>query len=154
MNKKTIFSFALALFSIGSFAESRNIVTDSLNFAKMASRSVLDIVDGQMSGVLIQKTDGSVNGAVSTYIRGLNTIHGDSQPLYILNGAILTTAATQNLDAFFQYPESAYTAALNELSFINPYDIESIEVIKDISELRQYGALGANGVVIILKFRK
>ena len=111
--------------------------------------SPADLIQGTVSGVRVSAVDGNPDGARNVNIRGINTIRGDSQPLWVIDGVVLGNELARNLDGFWQYGESSYQAPVNSIPFINPEEIESIEVLKDISATALYGALGANGVIII-----
>ena len=111
--------------------------------------SPADLLDGTVSGVRVSSVDGNPDGARNVNIRGLNTIRGDSQPLWVVDGVILSNELTRNLDGFWQFGEASYSAPLNGIPFINPEEIERIEILKDVSATALYGALGANGVIII-----
>lgn len=127
-------------------------VTDSLGLASAGpSVSVTDLLRGKVAGLRVSSTDGSLSGAVNTVIRGLNSIHSDSEPLWIVDGAYLSASIAQNRNAFWQdaYKNESYTKPLNQLAFLNIDDIESIEVLKDLSATALYGSRGANGVVVI-----
>lgn len=143
----TVSLFLLAALGVPSF--SQDTVKDSLEFSRATASSPAELLRGMVSGVRVSSIDGSTNGAFNTNIRGLNTLRGDSQPLWIIDGVILNTALNQNLDAFWQYGFSSYSSPLNSLPSIPEYQIEKIEVIKDISAASVYGARGANGVVLI-----
>jgi TonB-dependent SusC/RagA subfamily outer membrane receptor len=71
------------------------------------------------------------DGSLAVRIRGGSSLMGNNEPLYILDGS-----------PFIPGPNGALTG-------INPYDIDSIKVLKDPTELSMYGARGANGVIII-----
>ena len=71
------------------------------------------------------------DGSLAVRIRGGSSLMGNNEPLYILDGSPFTPG-----------PEGALTG-------INPYDIESIKVLKNAAEISMYGARGANGVIII-----
>ena len=76
-------------------------------------------------------------------IRGMGTI-GDSDPLYVIDGFIYfkdASAGSTGLDGI--------EGSLNPLATINPNDIESVEVLKDVSATAIYGSRGANGVILI-----
>ena len=137
-------------------------VKDSLGVDKSVAQTPAALLKGKVSGVRVSLTDGSPNGAVNTNIRGINALRSDCQPLWIVNGVILTNGLSQNLNAFWQkggyttkgdaipdYSELSYSSALNGLAFLNPYDIESIEVVKNMSAAAVYGSQGANGVIIV-----
>ncbi len=127
----------------------QNVVKDTLEVGKAVAYTPANLLQGQMSGVRVSSIDGNPNGAINVNIRGLNTVHGDSQPLWIIDGAVLSTSLNSNLDAFWQYGEESYSAPLNNLGFLSAYEIESIEVLKDLSATALYGDRGANGVIIV-----
>ena len=148
MNRIVLIVALLGSFFFRAGAEEQR-VTDSLGFSKAGAVTPAEILRGRVSGVRVSAIDNSVNGALNTHIRGVGELRGDSQPLWIVNGVQLNSSLNRNIKAFWQYGESAYTVPLNPLAFLNPYDIESIEVIKDLSATALYGAAGANGVIII-----
>lgn len=137
-------------------------VKDTLGFSKSIAQTPAYIIKDRVSGARVSQQDGNPNGELNTNIRGINTLHSDSQPLWIVDGVMLTNGLRQNLNAFWQrggfttkgdvlpdYSELSYCQPLNTMAFLNPYDIESIEVIKDMSSAAIYGSQGANGVIII-----
>ena len=147
MNKLIVSTLCLLGAACGLGAQ--NVVKDTLEVGKGVAYTPASLLQGQLSGVRVSSIDGNPNGALNVNIRGINTIHGDSQPLWILDGAILNTNLNANLDAFWQLGEASYTSPLNNLGFLSAYEIESIEVLKDASATAIYGDKGANGVVII-----
>jgi TonB-dependent SusC/RagA subfamily outer membrane receptor len=86
------------------------------------------VLQGRVSGVVVESTAG---GGVAVRIRGPNSFYGGQQPLYILDGV-----------PFNPGPNGALTG-------LNPYDIESIEVLKNPADIGIYGVRGANGVIVI-----
>lgn len=99
---------------------------------------------GKIAGVIVNQSDGAPGGGVSIQIRGTNSFSTSSQPLYIVDGVPFDTGSTPSSEA-----NSNSNQASNPLSFINPHDIQSIEVLKDASATAIYGSRGANGVVIV-----
>lgn len=130
-----------AIFAVPSSAQSDG--------ARQFASSPADLIAGTEVGVSVSALDGNINASESVIIRGVNTLRGDSQPLWIVDGVILNNAMNQNLDAFYLYPEKSYTTPLNMMACIDPYKIESIEIIKDVAASSIYGSKGANGVIII-----
>lgn len=98
---------------------------------------------GKIAGVVVNQSDGAPGGGISIQIRGTNSFSTDSQPLYIVDGVPYDAGGTPSSDANSGNNES------NPLAFINPHDIQSIEVLKDASATAIYGSRGANGVVLI-----
>ena len=120
------------------------------------------LLAGKHAGVKVSSVDGSVDGLMNVYVRGLNTLRGDSQPLWIVDGAVIGSCVNQNLNSFYlsggktingnklpDYSGRSYAAPVNSFRWLNPYDIESIEILKDISATALYGMAGANGVIIV-----
>ena len=111
--------------------------------------SPAELIQGTISGVRVSSVDGNPDGLKNVNIRGINTFRGDSQPVWIVDGVILGSDIVRNLDGFWQFDEESYTAPLNNIPFLNPSEIESIEVLKDVSASALYGAMGANGVILV-----
>ncbi len=126
-------------------------IKDTLDIVRMGSDTPADMLRGKVSGVRVSASDGGLNSIVNTYVRGITSRHVSSEPLWIVDGVCLTTSLSLNEDAFWQssYEGRSFTQQLNPLSFINPGDIESIEVLKDATATALYGSRGANGVIII-----
>jgi len=152
----------LLLFLAGGPIWAQDSVTDTLNIGRESAQSPADLLRGRISGVRVSLSDGNPNGFISTQIRGLNSLRGDSQPLWIVDGVILGNGPKDNIDAFWQrggitskgdiipdYSGLSYTSRLNDLAFLDPYTIENITVLKDISETALYGAQGADGIILI-----
>lgn len=114
-----------------------------------AQETVADMLRGEVAGVYVGSFDGNPVGNVNVNIRGINSLRSDNQPLYIVDGVMISQNLNDNRDAFWQYDGKSCSSALNPLSFLIPSEIESIEVLKDASATAIYGARGANGVVII-----
>ncbi|MGN0225385.1 MAG: SusC/RagA family TonB-linked outer membrane protein [Prevotella sp.] len=101
-------------------------------------------MQGKMAGVQINQSDGAPGAGLSITVRGANSFTTSSQPLYIVDGVPFETGSMASTAANENNNQS-----LNALSYINPHDIESIEVLKDASATAIYGSRGANGVVLI-----
>lgn len=121
----------------------------SLLAQEQYATSPAELIQGTISGVRVSSVDGNPDGLKNVNIRGVNTFRGDSQPVWIVDGVILGSDIVRNLDGFWQFDEESYTAPLNNIPFLNPSEIESIEVLKDVSASAMYGAMGANGVILI-----
>lgn len=103
--------------------------------------SIDGILQGQASGVQVMQNSGTPGGEMSVRIRGLSSISGSNQPLYIIDGIPVTTGD------FGQIGYSGQGASA--LSDLNPNDIESMTILKDASATAIYGARGTNGIVLI-----
>jgi TonB-dependent starch-binding outer membrane protein SusC len=99
-------------------------------------------LQGRVAGVTVTTNSAEPGGGLSIRIRGGNSLSGDNEPLYVIDGFPMTS---DGLEA----GEQGQGQGGNVLSSINPDDIESIEVLKDASATAIYGSRGANGVVLI-----
>lgn len=97
--------------------------------------NVVQGLQGRVSGVQITQNSAAPGGSISMRIRGVNSINGTSEPLYVVDGVQLSNSGGVN--------------DISSLSIINPNDIESVAVLKDASATAIYGARAANGVVLI-----
>ena len=101
----------------------------SVNTQEMMKRNPITVgqgLQGAASGVAVYRNEGSPDGDVTIRVRGIATINNSADPLYIIDGI----------------PSSS-------ISFLNPVDIESIEVLKDASATAIYGSRGSNGVILV-----
>jgi TonB-linked SusC/RagA family outer membrane protein len=117
---------------------------DALQF-----NSVDNLLKGRVAGVQVQQSAGDPGGAVSVKIRGINSLRGDNEPLYVVDGVIINNVTKDNADPFSTKTANSGQTKQSGLAGINPLDIESIEILKDASATAIYGSRGANGVVII-----
>jgi TonB-linked SusC/RagA family outer membrane protein len=133
-----------------------------LNTGNVASLKASDIekqpvqnpllaLQGRVAGVAITQTNGFAGGAVQIRIQGQNSIGNGSDPLYVIDGV--------PIDA--QLPRTGLDFVLastgpkggggwgNPLNYLNPADIESIEVLKDADATAIYGSRAASGAILI-----
>ena len=95
----------------------------------------VDLLQGKVAGVNITSNSGEPGANQNVIIRGIGSLRSGTQPLYVLDGFLLDNASTG--------------VATNPLSFLNPNDIESIDVLKDASATALYGSRASNGVIVI-----
>jgi TonB-linked SusC/RagA family outer membrane protein len=125
------------------FASSITTV-EGKNIAKTGETSLLTGLSGKAAGVLITRNGGDPGAGAYIQIRGQNTINGNIQPLFIVDGMPVSNAS-----------DNLGTAAGNgivqqsRINDINPEDIESLEVLKGASAAALWGTRAANGVVVI-----
>ena len=101
-------------------------------------------LSGTVAGLNVTASSGQPGAASSIRIRGGNSVNASNEPLYVIDGFIYYKDASAGKTGL-----GAIESSLNPLSTINPSDIESIEVLKDISATAIYGSRGANGVIIV-----
>jgi TonB-linked SusC/RagA family outer membrane protein len=102
---------------------------------KRTATSFGQILAGHASGVNIATNSGRPGGRTTIRIRGNSSISVTNDPLYVVDGVILNVSSLSN--------------GTSPIDYLNPNDIESIEILKDASSTAIYGARGANGVVLI-----
>ena len=99
-------------------------------------------LQGKAAGVQITTDNGMAGAPTSIRIRGVNTLSGGAEPLYVIDGVPIINEDISESASRFGYNTSP-------LSLINPNDIEDITILKDASATAIYGSRGANGVILI-----
>ncbi|MGH1366629.1 MAG: SusC/RagA family TonB-linked outer membrane protein [Calditrichia bacterium] len=104
-------------------------------------------LQGKVPGARVTQNSGDPAGGFSVTLRGVSSIFGSSDPLYVLDGVVISnqSANVTNLNVF----SPGTSIGQNRLADINPEDIESIEVIPGGAAAAIYGSRAANGVVLI-----
>ena len=134
---------------VGYGAQKRLELTSSISsvsdeLLQQQNPSVESALQGAVAGLNVTTTSGQPGAASIIRIRGGNSITGGNEPLYVIDGFIVYNDVSSTKTG-----ARGSDAALDPLSFLNPSDIESIEVLKDVSATAIYGTRGANGVIII-----
>lgn len=102
------------------------------------------LIQGKMPGVMVLNNTGQPGGSTTVSIRGNSSIRAGNNPLFVLDGIPLSGGSARPGGSGGFGSDSG-----NPLSYLNPNDIASIDVLKDASATAIYGSRGANGVVII-----
>jgi TonB-dependent SusC/RagA subfamily outer membrane receptor len=92
------------------------------------TQPIEQVLQAKVPGVWITRTP---DGGIAVMLRGQSTIYGEQQPLYVIDGVPISPG-----------PNGALTG-------VNPYDIESIQVLKDPADTAMYGIRGAHGVIVV-----
>jgi TonB-linked SusC/RagA family outer membrane protein len=117
--------------AVGYGTQKKSDLTGSVGSVKgkdlqsIATGSVDQALIGKIAGVLVTPSSGSPGAGAVIRIRGTGTLN-NSNPLYVVDGMLL-----------------------DDINFLNPNDVESVEVLKDASATAIYGSRGANGVLIV-----
>lgn len=132
-----------------------NAIT-TISAKELTGRTTPTTVDGALSGkipgVVIRQNGGGPGGGYSMQLRGISTLTGASQPLFIVDGIYVNNSQFQTgagLAAFSAAGGAGQDNPVNRIADINPDDIESIEVLKGASAAAIYGTRANAGVVII-----
>ncbi len=97
--------------------------------------SLNQALSGKIAGVQVNTNSGRPGGKSNVRIRGFSSINSSNNPLYVVDGV--------------QLPQGNQDQFSTAIDYLNPNDIESVEVLKDASSTAIYGARGANGVILI-----
>ena len=149
INKRKVFNLVLVpsvnaleeLVVVGYGTQRKKDVTgaiSSVNSATIEKSGVVSVdqaLQGRIAGVQMTQNSGTPGGGSSIQIRGVSSINANSEPIYVIDGVIISSATGS-------YSDNAFSA-------LNPADIETIDVLKDASATAIYGAQAANGVIII-----
>jgi len=121
------------------------------DIANIPQVSIDQMLEGKVSGVTIAENAGGPGSNTSVHIRGIGSLSGTNEPLYVIDGVAISGDAN-NISTTGKSPALAPNNgenAVSPLTFLNPSDIESIDVLKDASATAIYGSRGSNGVIII-----
>lgn len=133
---------------VGYGSQSKRTLATSTSRVSAAEikNAVITTVDqalqGRATGVQVVQTSGEPGAATVVRIRGNNSLSGNNEPLYVIDGFPMPPYQEASANFYGSYSQ-------NGLYGINPNDIESMEVLKDASATAIYGSRGANGVVLI-----
>lgn len=108
--------------------------------------NVLSALSGKVSGLQVISSGGNMGGSNRVTIRGINSISGNNQPLYVIDG---TPIDNTDLNSAATINGSAGKDVGNTIQDLNPDDIENISVLKGPSAAALYGSRAANGVILI-----
>ena len=92
------------------------------------NQSIEQILASKVAGIVVSRTE---DGGIAIRIRGNSSFSGNASPLYVIDGRATEAGPGGSIPG------------------INPYDIESIKVLKDPADLTMYGSRGGNGVIVI-----
>ena len=107
----------------------------SKDIGRTVNTTIEQAIQGRAAGVYVTQNTGAPGGGISVNIRGINSISGTNEPLYVVDGV--------------QIQGSISPSGSNPLASLNPADIENIEILQGPSATAQYGSRGTNGVVLI-----
>ncbi len=102
---------------------------------KTINTTVEQAIQGRAAGVYVTQNSGQPGGGMSVLIRGISTINGNSEPLYVVDGV--------------QMQGGGDVSSSNPLAGLNPSDIDDIQILQGPSATAIYGSRATNGVVLI-----
>jgi TonB-linked SusC/RagA family outer membrane protein len=122
---------------------------------KTKSSTLDGAMSGKVVGANIVSNSGAPGGGVSVKLRGISTLTGSSEPLYVIDGIIMnnsqfnTGAGTGAFNGATSASSGTQDQATNRVSDLNPNDVESIDVLKGPAAAAIYGTRANAGVIII-----
>lgn len=141
---------------IGYASKKRTDVTGSIASLKVDKfnagviSSPEQLLQAKIPGVRVTSASGEPGAAVNVTIRGAGSLRSGNSPLYVIDGVPLSNESVTPGSSNVVGSNAGNTAsAKNPLNFLNPDDIESIDVLKDASATAIYGSRGSNGVILI-----
>jgi TonB-linked SusC/RagA family outer membrane protein len=127
--------------------------TEDLN--EVSAATVDQVLQGKVVGANIQANDGAPGGGMQVRLRGISSINGAAEPLFVLDGMIVSNVAIPSGVSAVTKSNAGSNPSLNQDSLVNriadfqPEDIDSIEVLKGAAAAAIYGSKASNGVIII-----
>jgi TonB-linked SusC/RagA family outer membrane protein len=112
-------------------------------------------LEGKISGAYINANSGSPGGGISVKLRGVTSVYGNTQPLFVVDGVFIDNTATSaglnvvTAAASGSSPTSNQDNPSSRIADLRAEDIENIEILKGASAAAVYGSKAAAGVVII-----
>ncbi|GAP72782.1 TonB-dependent receptor [Candidatus Symbiothrix dinenymphae] len=125
-----------------------SVATVNKQALSQISTSFESLLGGAVSGLNVTQTSGQPGAGFNIRIRGANSVTAANEPLYVIDGVIVydDNGATSSASGT---GVTRVGGRIDPLASINPSDIESVDVLKDVSATAIYGSRGANGVIII-----
>ncbi|EEI92929.1 TonB-linked outer membrane protein, SusC/RagA family [Sphingobacterium spiritivorum ATCC 33300] len=132
---------------LGSYVSS--VKGDDLN--KAPSGNVLASLQGKTAGAQISQNSGDPAGGISVRLRGISSVNSSSEPLYIIDGVIVSNNTTRVTNTSANYDGGNFVGSIgqNRMVDINPADIERIEVLNGAAAAAIYGSRANAGVIQI-----
>ncbi|WP_205686898.1 SusC/RagA family TonB-linked outer membrane protein [Chitinophaga rhizosphaerae] len=118
---------------------SAQVSVSAADIGRTVNTTIDQALQGRAAGVYVTQNSGQPGGGVSVVIRGVNTLSGTNEPLYVIDGVQIQPATVSY----------GNTSSMNPLAGINSNDIESMEILQGPSATAIYGSRATNGVVLV-----
>ena len=112
--------------------------------AEKRTNDIMSSLAGKVAGVSISSTSSDPGSSQSVIIRGISSLSGTNQPLYVIDGVPMNNSAAYSNDGL----NNGYDFG-NGASAVNPDDVENMTILKGAAATALYGSRAANGVVMI-----
>ena len=112
--------------------------------------NMITALAGKAAGVQINKNSSGMGGSAKVSLRGIRSVSGDNQPLYVIDGVPMSnTSSEQAYSAIGGTVNAGNRDGGDGISNLNPEDVESISILKGAPAAALYGSMAANGVILI-----
>jgi TonB-linked SusC/RagA family outer membrane protein len=157
MQTQTISGEELVVTGVATSTARKNLANavESINAEALdiaPAQSIEQKLQGKIAGANIQQNSGAPGGGIQVNLRGVSSINADAQPLYVIDGIILSNESISGRIGGITANSADDTDednSVNRIADINPDDIKNIEVLKGASASAIYGSRASNGVIII-----
>ena len=127
-----------------------NITTVSSDaLQKSGSNNLFSALQGKVPGAQITQNSGDPSGGMTIRMRGVKSLQGNSDPLYVIDGVISSNSTVNVSQTALNGQVASESLGNNRLVDLNPADIETLSIINGAAAAAQYGSRAANGVVLI-----
>ena len=121
---------------------------------RVPAMDITNALQGKVVGARINMNSGAPGGGGQIQIRGVTSLNGNGEPLYVVDGVIISnvsiaSGANSITRASGTAPSSSQDNMVNRLADVNPNDIESMEILKSAAASSMYGSRATNGVILI-----
>lgn len=127
---------------VGSYT---TIKADDINMPKYSNIS--DMLQGQVAGMIVTNASSRVGASPKIQIRGQSTLLGNTDPIWVVDGIIQDDPI--NINASTNMADDLKNILGNQVSWLNPNDIDKITILKDASATAIYGSRASNGVIVV-----
>jgi TonB-linked SusC/RagA family outer membrane protein len=117
---------------------------DGEEIAEVRTNDIMSGLAGKVAGVQISTTSSDPGASNSVIIRGVSSLNGSNQPLYVIDGVPMTNSSVYSSDGL----NNGYDFG-NGANAVNPDDVENMTILKGAAATALYGSRAANGVILI-----
>lgn len=122
----------------------QEVAGDIVNTVKDAN--FMNSLSGKVAGLQINASASGAGGSTRVVLRGVKSINGDNNALYVIDGIPMPSLRSSQTEGFYETPDGGdFEGASN----LNPEDIESMSILSGATAAALYGSQGANGVILI-----
>lgn len=121
----------------------------SKELANSGASNLFSALQGKVPGAQITQNSGDPAGGMTIRLRGIKSLQGNSDPLYVIDGVILSNSSLNVSQYALSDQVGSAVVGTNRIADINPADIESMNIINGAAAAAQYGSRASNGVVLI-----